>query len=69
MKSHNNHYLAAVDVPAVIAVQTATNIAARVTTYPVRPLDNTALLWKHFDADTKIAEREIKEVSLIKSNA
>ena len=65
MRVNNTYFLDEEDVPAAIAAQAATNIASRVDTYPTRPVENAALLWKQFDADTKIAEREIKEISTV----
>ena len=63
MRVNKNYFLGEEDVPAAIANQTAANITLRIDTYPTRPVENVALLWKQYEADTKIAEREIKEVS------
>ena len=65
MRVNNNYFQGEIDVPAAIAAQTATNIALRIDTYPTRPVENVALLWKQYEADTKIAEREIKEISTV----
>ena len=62
MRVNNNYFLGEEDVPAAITNQTAT-INLRIETYPTRPVENVALLWKQYDADTKIAEREIKKIS------
>ena len=55
MRVNNNYFLGEEDVPA----------ALRIDSYPTRPIENVALLWKQYEADTKIAEREIKEISSI----
>ena len=65
MRVNNNYFLGEEDVPAAIAAQTVANIALRIDSYPTRPIENVALLWKQYEADTKIAEREIKEISNI----
>ena len=65
MRVNNNYFLGEEDVPAAIADQTVANIALRIDSYPTRPIENVALLWKQYEADTKIAEREIKEISNI----
>ena len=59
MKVNNNYFLGEENVPAAIAAQAATNITLRINTYPTRPVENVALLWKQYEADTKIAEWEI----------
>ena len=65
IRVHNNYFIEEENVPAAMAAQTAANINSRINTFPIRPAENVALDWKQYDADTKIAEREIKEVSTI----
>ena len=65
MRVNNNYFQGEENVPAAIAAQAATNITLRINTYPTRPVENVALLWKQYEADTKIAEREIKEISTV----